>query len=370
MTSHYKVAGVWKQTVPKINVNSVWKTPKSAYVNINNSWKSWFLQGGVTDVGFSNYSFDRYINALKVQPDGKILVVGDFFIDYGNGIRLNHIARLNSDGTVDTNFAINTGVAVNSPYSSSSVLKTINTVDIQSDGKILIGGAFELFNGIPQPGIARLNSDGTLDTSFTINIGTGVDAAGGNYSITNIVVQPDDKILVGGAFRYFNNLAANGLVQLNSDGTLDTDFIYNLNNSGMSCYGTLPIKVQSDGKILVGGDFERFNNQYNQRIVLLNSDGTLQTNFNQYGTAFNNTVTHIRVQPDNKILVAGYFTTFKGITASKIIRLKTDYTLDTAFVANKTYTNNIYALDTQSDGKILVGSFSTSIVRIGGDIAI
>ena len=108
---------------------------------------------------------------------------------------------------LDTSFVIGTGFN-----------DDVRTIITQVDGKILVGGKFTNYNGVQQNYISRLNTDGSLDTSF--NIGTGF-----SYIISTIVLQSDGKILVGGTFTSYNGINRNAVVRLNTDGSLDTSFI-------------------------------------------------------------------------------------------------------------------------------------------------
>ncbi|EKE19188.1 MAG: hypothetical protein ACD_9C00099G0001, partial [uncultured bacterium] len=117
---------------------------------------------------------------LLLQPDGKILI-GGTFTTY-NGTSRNHIARINADGTLDTTF---------SPGSGAN--DDIYSLVLQSDGKILVGGPFTTYNGTSRNYIARINSNGSLDTTF--NPGSGA-----NNILHSTVIQPDGKILIGGGF--------------------------------------------------------------------------------------------------------------------------------------------------------------------------
>jgi uncharacterized delta-60 repeat protein len=163
------------------------------------------------DTGFSiGTGFNNTVNSIAVQGDGKILV-GGTFTSY-NGTSRNRIGRLNSDGSLDTGFSIGTGFPTNA----------VNSIAVQGDdGKILVGGSFTSYNGTTRNRIARLNSDGSFDTGFSI--GTGFNSA-----VNSIAVQGDDgKILVGGTFTSYNGGAAgssNRIARLNSDGTLDSGF--------------------------------------------------------------------------------------------------------------------------------------------------
>ncbi|TAE07120.1 MAG: choice-of-anchor D domain-containing protein, partial [Bacteroidetes bacterium] len=294
---------------------------------------------GTLDTGFNpGTGFNHWVNALSVQPDGKI-IVGGFFSTF-NGTNRNKIARLNADGTLDTGFNPGTGF-----IGSSST--AVNALSIQSDGKIVVGGDFTSFDGTNRSMITRLNVDGTLDTSF--NPGTGFSSY-----VTDLFVQPDGKIVAGGAFNIFNSTTRRKIARLNTDGTLDTGF-----NPGTGFdSNVLALSVQSDGKILVGGQFTTFNGTNHTRIARLNINGGLDTSFNP-GTGFNNDVYDLPIQSDGKIVVGGAFGTFNGATRSQITRLNVDGSEDT-FLPIKGFNNEVLALSVQSDGKILVGGYFTA----------
>jgi uncharacterized delta-60 repeat protein len=279
----------------------------------------------VTGTGFGGTVF-----TIKQQADGKFLVGGDF-TTY-KGVAENRIIRLNSNGSKDT--AFNTGTGFNN---------SVWTIVTQADGKILVGGDFTSYNGVPENKIIRLNSNGSKDTAF--NTGTGF-----NFSIWAIVTQADGKILVGGGFFSYNGVPENKIIRLNSNGSKDTTF-----NTGTGFnFSISAIVTQADGKILVGGSITSYKGVTENHIVRLNADGSKDTAFNT-GTGFNNLVWAITAQADGKILVGGSFTTYKGVTENYIIRLNADGSKDTAFSTGTGFSNNVRAIATQTDGKILVG---------------
>ena len=308
---------------------------------------------GTLDAAF-NPNPDSILGGIAVQPDGKILIGGAFTALTPNGgsvISRNHLARLNSDGTIDTAF---------NPGPNSFV----RTILLQPDGKILIGGSFLSLtpNGgasVARKYIARLNPDGTLET--------GLDASPSDQ-VFAIALQPDGKIVVGGAFYAANSIRGqtrNRIARLETDGRLDQSL--NLNTVGTSVVATA---VQPDGKILIGGVFSTVLGVARKNIARLNTDGTLDTTFN---TGTNGYVGAIAVQPDGKILVGGDFTTLtlngtslvpnasigENVTRNRIARLKPDGTLDTAFDPNADDVVNTLAV--QPDGKILIGGFFTAL---------
>ena len=179
------------------------------------------------------------------------------------------------------------------------------SVEVQPDGKVLIGGTFTAMGGIARNRIARVNADGTLDTGFDPNA---------NDPIYNVRAQADGKVLLAG---FFTTLQPNGaavsttrnhIARVNADGTLDTGFDPNL-NAYVSC-----VAVQTDGRMLLGGQFTTLQPNgaaaptTRNHIARLNADGTLDTGFNPNP---NSTVLSIALQADGRVLLGGGFTTLQ-----------------------------------------------------------
>ena len=191
-----------------------------------------------------------------IQPDNKTVFSGDFRAY--NGTLRNRIARMNADGSLDTGFMA-------SPNSGAN--DTISCVALQPDGKVLIGGVFTSFNSTNRFHIARLNSDGTLDASFSTGLGA-------NGSVWALALQTDGKVLIGGNFTSVNSTNRNNIARLNSDGSLDTGF------SGRPNGTVNAIALQADGKVVLGGQFTSLDNTNYSHIARLNVDGSLDTSFN------------------------------------------------------------------------------------------
>jgi uncharacterized delta-60 repeat protein len=283
------------------------------------------------------------VGAIAVQADGKILVGGNF-TSIGGQTR-NHIARLDPV----TGFADSLDPNAND---------TVFTITVQADGKILAGGPVTSFspNGGPtvtRNNIARLETDGRLDQ--TLDLGT----VGNYFQVT--AVQPDGKILVGGAFTTILGVPRNNIARLNTDGTLDTAFNPNANDYISS------ISVQADGKILVSGAFNGANSiggQTRNHIARLDAITGLADSFDPNA---NNIVDAITVQADGKILAGGDFTSIGGQTRNRIARLDATTGLADSFDPNSN--SSVLAIALQADGKILVGgNFSVSFgtTTIGG----
>jgi uncharacterized delta-60 repeat protein len=216
---------------------------------------------------------------------------------------------------------------------------------------VLIGGKFTQINGQTRNHIARLNSDGTLDMTF--NAGT----AASDYGVLAIAIQSDDKVVIGGQFALVNGISQSNIARLNSDGTLDTSF-----NPGTGANANVcTVNIQSDGKIIIGGNFDSVNGISRGRVARLNPDGSLDTAFMNLGAGFNNGVYDLSLQPNGKILVGGWFTFFDQLPSNYIARLNTDGTLDLNFNPDKGPDYGVLAIVPQPDGKILIGGAFTHV---------
>lgn len=303
-----------------------------ARLNTNGTLDNTFNTGGS---GAANR-----VEAILVQPDGKILISGGF--QSYNGTNANYMARLNTDGTLDNTF--NTG--------GSGANFNVTTMALQPDGKIIIGGDFGQYNGITANHIARINADGTLDNTF--NVG----GIGANYGVYNMALQTDGKIVITGGFSDYNGTAVTNIARLNDDGTLDNTF--NTGGSGLNI-GASTIAIQTNGKILIGGYISTYNTVPINYITRLNTDGTLDNTFNVGGTGADNGVFKLLLQPNGKIVISGNFTTYNGTTINSIALLNTDGTLDNTFNSGSGTVNGpIIAMAQQSDGKIVIGGYFTS----------
>jgi uncharacterized delta-60 repeat protein len=293
-------------------------------------------QPGSNDPSFNiGTGFNDAVFKTAIQADGKIIASG-YFTTF-NGLTHNRLVRLNSDGSLDNTFNIGTG------FNGGAL-----TISIQADGKIIVGGEFTTYNGNVANRLVRLNTDGTIDNTF--NIGTGFD----NF-IYSTNIQTDGKIIVGGAFALFNGSLLPKIVRLNIDGSLDNSFNPNSSFNG-NIYATA---IQSDGKIIAGGNFSTFNGSNVGSIARLNTDGSLDASFNT-GTGYNSEVWTISIQSDGKIIVGGYFTSFNGTAKNRISRLNTDGSIDATFNIGTGFGAEVFTSKVQTDGKIIVGGFFNS----------
>ncbi|HEX8547441.1 MAG TPA: hypothetical protein VF691_10805, partial [Cytophagaceae bacterium] len=282
-----------------------------------------------SDVGFSygdGPDADPWV--AMTQNDGKILV-GGFFRVY-DGIARMGIARLNNDGSLDNSF---------DPGSGIDEWRNITSIAVQSDGKVIIAGSFYMFNGLARNQIARLNSDGSIDTSF--------DAGDAPYlqhilGIQSVAIQEDGKILI---------VESSRVTRLNQDGSLDKSF-----DTGKGTdLGSTKVVVQPDGKILLAGYFTSFNGTAVNNILRLNEDGSLDQTFNTplRRNDFNR-ATNITLQTDGKMLIMGMFRTDDNPPKEQIVRLNVDGTLDSSFAVDSVSRPTHIAV--QGDGKIVIVS--------------
>lgn len=303
------------------------------------------------DIGYGNGDgANQDVLAIAVQPDGKI-IIGGGFASY-NGTPASYIARLNVDGSLDTSF---------DPGSGTN--NYVHTIIIQPDGKIIIGGAFTTYNGTIVNHIARLNMDGSLDANFFSGLGA-------NNWVESINLQPDGKIIIGGDFTSYNGTQRIRVARLNANGMLDLSF-----DPGTGTDKIVHVtSLLPDGKILIGGDFTYYNGTQKIRLARLNANGTLDNSFNP-GTGANNFIQTIAIQPDNKIIVGGFFTTFNGSARNHIARLNANGTLDTTFDPGLGANNHVRQTIIQPDGKIIIcgwftayqGMLSNRIARLNID---
>lgn len=262
------------------------------------------------------------VNTMVVQPDGKI-IVGGYFTTLAGQPR-NLIGRLNADGSLDASFDGGTNFTGDSVYSLA----------LQPDGKILVGGAFTTSLGAS--GIIRLCADGTVDTSFSSGL------AGPVADTWALCIQIDDRVLVGGYFTAIDGQPHTGLGRLNVDGTADNTF----NPSAL--VGVNSFAIQSDSNILVGGAFKQLNGQPRNGIGRLTLNGQLDTNFNP---VISGPVFPIALLVDGNILLGGMFSSssngFDGMR-----RLFSDGIVDTNF--NSEPYSDISSIAVEVDGGILV----------------
>ena len=316
------------------------------------------------------------VSAIVIQGDGKIVIGGGFTtID---GVNNAYIARLNTDGTLDSSFA---------PQPNLQLL----CMAIQSDGKIIIGGDFTLLVPTVATGtsptyaynyIARVNSDGSIDSSFN------PDCSGPVYAVA---LMPNKQIVIGGSFTSITPNAGKtvyyvqDLARLNTDGTVDTTFYPDPSAP------VATIAVQPDSKIIVGGTFTAFEQNANvgdvtpapvagpvvvrDFIARINTDGTVDSSFDPHP---NGGLTYVAVQANGQIVFGGNFTaiqpneTGNAANREEIARVNADGSVDPTF--DPAFNGTVDTITTLPDGSLFVGGNFTTIqeggaVLIGGNFS-
>ena len=292
--------------------------------------------GQITEVDKSlivGLGFNSTVRNISVQKNGKIIACGDF-TNYA-GYNTNRLVRLFNNGLVDTSFQMGTGA--NGP---------IRAAVLQSDDKLIIAGLFSKYNGITRGNIARLLPNGELDTSFH-------SAVGSNNEITDLFMQADGKIIIFGFFYKYNEVFYTGFARLKTNGEIDTSFA----TGSSTNLSPLCSAQQSNGQLLVGGSFLRYQNINVSKIFRMSIKGVLDTTF-KAGTISGN-ISKILVLPNDQIMIAGSFTTINGKAVLRLARLQRDGALDTTFNCNVAGT--IRTLHLLPNGQIICGGDFTVV---------
>jgi uncharacterized delta-60 repeat protein len=235
---------------------------------------------------------------------------------------------------------------------------TIYFIEVQKDGKVVLVGDFTQFTGLEQKPLIRLNVDGRLDETFHP---PQLPVASYYQGISAILMQPDDKLLVG-------LQSSNGIVRLNADGTLDRTFqLSPVQNQGYDVRIDT-MALQSDGMIVAGGYFNTIGTNFSGGIARFNSDGSFDSTFHPHftlqGTA--GSVQSILNQSNGKIVVNGYFDEVDGVSYNGIARLNSDGSIDRSFINLTNSYLYTQLFDIQADGKLLVSS-SLGLMRLMPD---
>lgn len=243
---------------------------------------------------------------------------------------------------------------------------SVQSAVLQSDGKIVIAGFFETVNGSPRNKLARINSDGTLDENFVTNA-----LPADNYNKISVFKQPDEKIIVAGNFGLSVPELRVDLARIYADGTLDNSFTCEAHFIGGQ-YNKFSLENQADGKILVFGGFVTNNNVYG--ITRLNNNGDIDNTFDPGLGVSGSTnpifISHALIEQSGKIIIVGnfdrYFNFDFGNTPRKLLRINSDGSIDTSFSLQGAGAGDVYAAALQFDGKILIGGLI--FIRLLSDV--
>ena len=277
------------------------------------------------------------VYALALQADGRLLVAGDFTM--ANGLERNRVARLNTDGSLDQTFSSTSPLA----GANASVLAIV----CQTDGRIVLGGSFTNVNNVRHNFVARVAANGAVDTTFN-----PVSAGPNNpvFAVAETFTGSTRKLLVGGEFTSINSVSRNFIARLNDDGSLDQGFQVGLGANG----NVFAIGVQPDGKAIIGGDFTAVGQVTRHHVARLNTDGSVDLSFDP-GAGASDSVRSIAVQLDGRIVIGGLFTNVNRTALNHLARLTDRGAVDDTFTPGLGFNDVVTTIAIQPDTRIVLG---------------
>jgi|GEM_PF-2565818 Predicted periplasmic ligand-binding sensor domain len=309
------------------------------------------ISPGITPINYPSFdSGTGAVNATALQSDGKILAGGNVS-RYKTSGDLTALKRLLPSGALDTSF--NSGGA---GLAASGGQPEVNALLVDSSDRIYVGGTFSSYNGSARSGILRLHADGTLDDDYA-PAGLG----GANRYAQTLALQPDGKLLVGGSYSSINGNGRSHLARLNADGTLDFTFTAFAAFSSTFTAAVRDIALLPDGRILVGG----VSNTSRPVFIRLLANGALDPTFAPGLVNSTGSVSKLLLLPDGRALAAGFFTLSDTGQEVDLAAFHADGALDTAFLANLGAGPNGSVLDLalQPDGTVL----ASGVFNLWGD---
>jgi uncharacterized delta-60 repeat protein len=339
------VRAVKVQRDGKILVGGQFTTPRNSLARFN--------PDGSLDLSF-NVDVSGEVRAIAIDLSDNIVIGGSF--TSVNGETRIRIAKLDPSGNLVNGFTTS--------VDNNAVL----AIAIDSFGNILIGGTFTSVTGTggtatTRNRIAKLNSSGELDADFTTSV---------NNTVNAITIDSGNNILIGGSFNGANSVGTatkNRIAKLNSNGEVDTNFTTSVNNNSV-----LAIAIDSGNNILIGGNFNGANSvgtATKNRIAKLTSNGDLVTGFT---TSVSNTVDAITIDSDTNILIGGSFLSVTGTNGTatdkiRIAKLTSNGELDDNFTTSVDSSVFAIAIDL-SNNNIFIGGQFTSVTSSGGTLAV
>ena len=257
-----------------------------------------------------NPVFNGAVTSIEIDTNLQKIYVGGYFTTVNN-IAKKHLVRLNMDGSIDNTFSIGSG------FTGTFGQSPVYCLRIQPDSCLLVGGEFLMYNNSFSSNICRILPNGMIDTNFVCSNGVGF-----NNSVSDIELLNNNRIIVGGNFSSYNGVSnVNYLTSLMMDGTLDVNFNIAAGFSG----NVNSIAISKESRIIVGGNFNYFNNISTRNLVQLNPNGSRNFGFD-IGAGFQQsmstpTVNDIVVQNDSNILVGGIFTSYDSVSTKNLVRI-------------------------------------------------
>jgi uncharacterized delta-60 repeat protein len=308
-------------------------------------------QDGTRDNTFQiGTGFSATVNVIKEDTSTGNVYVGGTFTNY-SGVGVNRIVRLKPDGFIDTTFNIGTGF----------INGTVTDIALQPDGKVVVVGGITGYNGTNIAKIVRLNTDGSIDSGFQTT--SGFTGALGAVNPQNVIIDSAGKIVVAGQMTGFSTTSIGRFVRLNSDGTLDTAFQANA-GTGFNGQAYGGVNQLSNGQYIVCGDFTNYNGTSKTRVARINNNGTLDNTFGLSPT-LNNFVLASILDSQENIYLHGAFTNFGGVTGQNFMgKITSGGTYDLSYTfsssLNATPATIGVQIKVENSGSIILGGAFTS----------
>jgi uncharacterized delta-60 repeat protein len=261
--------------------------------------------------------------------DGNHIYIGGIF----NGPARTNMARLNFNGSLDASFA-----------PSLPPNGRVRVFVPQTNGGVIVGGEFTSINGVTRGRLARLNANGSLDTNYS-------QGAGANGMVRTALPLPNGKLLIGGLFSSFDGVPQNGLARLNNDGSLDTTFLLQSN----AAMGGVYFLAYSGEQILVGGDFTALGEASAVRLGRISADGLVDPNLNIGNGFVGGAVYTVTEEYNGKLVVGGNFTNFNNAPANYLVRLHPNGVRDETFHTGAGPAEAVLVSTLAPNGEIFVG---------------
>jgi uncharacterized delta-60 repeat protein len=253
-------------------------------------------------------SVSSQLNSFSLDASERIVFLG-------NASDTARLVRLNVDGSLDNSFNPNLGI-----------FGRIFALARQNDGKVIVAGEFDRFNGVPRVSIVRTNVDGSIDPTF--NAGSGF-----NSPPRRLAVQSDNKIIAVGSFGSYNGNSAPGIIRLMPDGSVDPVFVV-APNAGAQFAG---LDLLADGRVMVSGNFSTINGSARAGVARLHTDGTVDNGFNAL-VGGSPSISVVLAQPDGKVMIGGAFSGVGGFNRSNLVRLESSGAEETAVTVDSDFT--------------------------------
>lgn len=313
----------------------------------------------------STFSYSGFYNQFYITDFTEKSDNGSYFL-YGsftkyNGLTASRVIKMKSNGEQDLTFNTNLGGPNSEPFAAMRLYR-------YDDDKLLVAGFYTSYNGVSGTAIRRLNPNGTIDTTFN----TGSFGTSGGFRFgTKVLVDGNNKILLGGLFSSYNSNPANNLIRLSATGSFDSTF-----NIGSGFNNTVTDVVEvttgtmSNQAYIVSGYFTSYNGASYSSIVKVSATGSVDTSFN-VGSGLLPAGAPVYLLPDtnNSVLAIGSFTSYKGVSAGRIVKISATGSNISTFGTG--FNGDLVFARYMSDNSIFIGgSFSTYNGKISHDAII